>query len=332
MTWKSLGFRLTAFLCIAFFALSLHAQQSERSVYRFLQLPSSPRTTALGYGLSSTLNPDVDMMLQNPALLIESMHQSWSASYENRLGGIRRSNLSGAYFLATMKATVGVSLAYLDYGTIDRIDPFGNQQGDFRPYEFHLSTHYSQDMGHKLHLGAGLHYIQARYAGNFNNALALNGGLYYRNEEARNSFGLTFGHTGFQVQQVSTQAEPLPFEIRATYSQRLQYLPFEWHLGLRHLNQPELLLPSENSSDVALIQQLGRHLVFGGELSIGKALQVRFSYDPWRNQNLSGGQDFDFSGTNYGFGIKLKQFDINIARSVQGDLGPQWQLGLLGHL
>lgn len=332
MQIKVKGICLLLGLYWALFAVLANAQTAERSIYRFLQLPSSPRTTALGYGLSATLNPDVDMMLQNPALLMEGMHKQWSAAYENRLGGIRRSNLSGAYHLATLDATIGLSLAYLDYGQIDRIDAFGNERGDFRPYDFHFSTNYAQYIGNKLHLGAGLHYVQSRYAGNLSNAFALNGGLYYRNKEARNSFGLTFGHTGFQMRQVGNISEPMPFEIRATYTQRLLYLPFEWHLGLRHLNQPELLLPGETASEVAFIQQLGRHLVLGGELSIGKALQIRFSYDPWRNQNLSGGADFDFSGTNYGFGIELKQFTINIARSVQGDLGPQWQLGLIGKL
>lgn len=307
-----------------------HSQSADRSIFRFLALPPSPRSASLGTGLAATLNPDADMMMLNPAFLDHRLHGQWSASYENRLGNIGRSVLSGAHQLKNKDQVVGLSIQYLNYGQIEQRTVDGSSIGQTQPYEFQLSGAFSQFLGGGLNLGVAAHWIQARYARAFTSAVALSGGLYYKDLENGQSFGLSIAHIGTTIQQAGSLAEPFPFEIRAGYSKKLAYLPLEWHLGLRHLNRWELLLPGEHSDEVSFGTMLGRHMQVGLELSIAQRLQLRAGYEPWRNQNLSASDTFDFSGTYLGWGLKLKRFSIHLSRNVQGDLGPQWQLGLVG--
>lgn len=323
-------------LCLSVFGYNgivqnLSAQDADRSVFRFLTLPISARSSALGGPLSSTLSPDIDMISENPAFLTASMSKQWSSSFDNRLGGISRSLLQGAYTFKKW-GTFGLGLQYMNYGEIQERNESGLVLGDFRPYDFQLTLLHSYEIDPLVSIGLGVHWLQSRYAQFNASAFALNGGLHYKNPELRNSFGIVFGHVGGMINTLGSRNEALPFEIRAGYSQKLQYLPFEWHLSYRFLNQWKRSLPDENEGEVNFVQMLGRHLVFGGELSIGKALQVRFSYDPWRNQNLAYSDTFDFTGTALGLGIKLKRFDLNISRRIQGELGPEWHIGLISKL
>lgn len=318
-------------LMLVIFTQNLHSQAAERSIFRFLTLPVSARASALGGPLSSTLSPDIDMIIQNPAFLNEQMVHSWSASIDNRIAGINRSMLQTAFQLKRI-GIIGVHIQHMHYGQLERRNEIGAQLGTFTPYDFQMSVIHSYKIDRFVQIGMGLHWLQSRY-GSFNTtALSTNGGIHYKNSEMRNSIGLVFGHVGSMINTLGSKNESLPFEVRLGYSQRLQYLPFEWHLSYRFINKWQRLLPNEQSSEIPIIQMLGRHLVFGGELSLGKALQFRFSYDPWRNQNLNYGENFDFTGTALGLGLRFKRFDLNIARRIHTDLGAEWHIGLISKL
>lgn len=302
-------------------------QSADRSVYRFLTLSQSARTTALGGHIVATVTPDVDMISLNPAFLHKGMHQAWALALDNSIGGINRSSLQTVYSWEKW-GTFGLSIHHINYGEIAQRNNLGEQLGNFSPYDFQLSVFHAKQIDQNLRIGLGSHFIQSRYAQFSATAIGLNGGLYYANIENRQSFGLTFSHVGTQINRFNGRNEPFPFSIDAGFSQRLMYLPFEWHLSFRQLNNWNMTLVGENAEEVPFIQMLGRHLVFGGELTIAKALQFRFSYNPWRNQNINFSDEFDFSGSAFGLGLNFKRFKFNLSRQAQGDIGPNWHIGI----
>jgi hypothetical protein len=327
---------ISAFLGIAFLLLLMMStatsvmfgQSADRSIYRFLTLSQSARATALGGSLVATLDPDVDMLNLNPAFLHSGMDRSWALSLDNGIGGINRSSLQSVYSFDKW-GTFGLSIHHVNYGEIEQRNSVGDQLGNFSPYDFQLSIIHSKQIDQRLRIGIASHFIQSRYAQFKATALGLNGGIYYGNQDKRQSFGLTFSHIGTQINRFNSSNEPFPFSIDAGFSQRLLYLPFEWHLSFVQINKWDRTLVGEQANDVPFIQMLGRHLVFGGELTIAKALQFRFSYNPWRNQNINFSEEFDFSGSALGLGINFKRFKLNLSRQAQGDIGPNWHVGIL---
>lgn len=335
--FKHLQYKLTGIapllLIIAFFSYNnnLTGQSADRSVYRFLTFSQSARTTALGGTLVATLQPDVDMLSLNPAFLHKGMHQAWALSLDNSVGGINRSSLQSVYSWDKW-GTFGVSIHHVNYGEIAQRNAAGEQLGNFNPYDFQLSLFHAKQIDERLRIGLATHFIQSRYAQFNATALGLNGGLYYANVDKRQSFGLTFSHVGTQINQFNSTNEPFPLSIDAGFSQRLLYLPFEWHLSFRQLNRWNMTLVGEQAEDVPFVQMLGRHLVFGGELTIAEVVQLRFSYNPWRNQNINFSDEFDFSGSAFGLGLNFKRFKLNLSRQAQGDIGPNWHVGILRNL
>ena len=86
----------------------------------------------------------------------------------------------------------------------------------------------------------------------------------------------------------------------ATFPNLLTTLPFA--------GQGNLPLLDWNSEEIKFINKLFRHIDFGGELSIGKHIQLRMGYNPKRRQELKVDSFLGMVGFSWGLGIKISEF------------------------
>ena len=77
----------------------------------------------------------------------------------------------------------------------------------------------------------------------------------------------------------------------------------------------------EPSKAAKFFSNLGCHLVIGGELAIGKNLFLRASYNYEAHHNMSVPKKRSLVGFSAGFGVKIKMFQIDYARSRNNIVG-----------
>ena len=74
-------------------------------------------------------------------------------------------------------------------------------------------------------------------------------------------------------------------------------------------------LRNYNFQSYKFLNKLFRHIDFGGELSIGKHIQLRIGYNSKRRQELKVDSYLGMVGFSWGLGIKISHFTINYGRS-----------------
>jgi hypothetical protein len=92
--------------------------------------------------------------------------------------------------------------------------------------------------------------------------------------------------------------------------------------------------PREQSQFSRNLDNIFRHLVFGGEFILGKQenLFLRFGYNHQRRKELSVNNLRSFAGFSLGAGIRIKQFAIDYAFAAQHIAGSTQHIGISTNL
>src|SRR5690606_9857840 len=119
--------------------ISVFAQLGGESTYQFLNLVSSPRQAALGGKVYTNVDYDVSQGLYNPATINVDMDNQLALNYTSYLGGISYGTAAYAYTWDRRVQTFHVGMTYINYGSFDGYDEFGNPTGSFTGNEAALS-------------------------------------------------------------------------------------------------------------------------------------------------------------------------------------------------
>jgi hypothetical protein len=130
-------------------------------------------------------------------------------------------------------------------------------------------------------------------------------------------------------QYTSGNDEKLPFEVEAGFSFKPQHMPFRFSLGLQQLqvwdltytdpnNPPQLVDPLTGDSirvnrTKVFLDKLARHMVFGGEILIGKAFSIRMGYNYQRRKELLVDTKRGMAGFSFGVGFRVYKFHLSYA-------------------
>ena len=340
---------LTALFLLACSPL-LTAQVGGIAAYEFLNLPNSATIAAMGGHHIAVQDDDLSLATRNPALLNPLMHQRASLSHAFHPAGISNSSLAYAHHRADWRTTLQGGLQYTSYGgDLTRRDATGQAQGTFSASDFALTVGGARRFeGGRLTVGGNLKVISSQLAGYNSIGIGADAGIFYRDTSGLFGISLLARNFGRQLTRYDDgPREPMPFELQIGINKQLRYLPFRFSFVYRFLdrwnilfddpeaeNQPLLFNFGEEETTrgagAVFLDNLARHLVFNGELLIGrrKNLRVRFGYNHGLRRELRLTDFRSGAGYSFGFAFRTKRFSLAYGRTTYHLGGGVNQLGI----
>ena len=302
------------------------AQIGGEKTYQFLELTNSARVAALG-GNQVAINDSTDLNLpfHNPALLHKEMEQLVLVNYVNYFADV---NYGYASF-AKSYDSIGVfalGMHYINYGDFQEALETGELTGThFKAAEYALNIMYANHYK-RLRYGATLKPILSVFESYQSFGIAADLGISFASKNQLTNVGLVARNIGTQLTTYYEDGnrEPIPFDVQAGISTRLEHAPVIFSLTLQHLNHWDLAWyePEENEDISAIFnreesfgKQFMRHVVLGAELLPSDNFTIRVGYNYQRRQELKFEEKVSTVGFSLGFGVKIKRFHLDFATS-----------------
>lgn len=309
----------------------LFAQEPGQYAFTFLEQPVSARTVALGGNMAAIYDNDITLGFVNPSLINDKMNNDLALSYVNFFGGVnyglaqysRSFNQLGS-FLA--------SIQYMNYGKFTYANPDGTTGGTFSAADYAVKIGWGRQLSPNFSIGASASLIYSYYETYKAYGIAVDVAGTYRNDNGW-AFSLAASNIGTQIKgYVSGVTSPLPFDLQFAASKKLEHVPLRLCLVVDHLEKWNLSLadslnpaggidpltgkPVQLSGAANFADKLMRHIIFGGELYLGRHLTLRAGYNYLRRKELSISDRMGLVGFSWGFGIHVSRFQINYARTT----------------
>jgi hypothetical protein len=327
----------TIILSFILFALAWSSNQvagqvGGKGTYQFLNLPNSARIAALGGNFLAINDDDITLTLANPSLINSNMHNQVGFSFVDFFTDINYGFVQYSRTFEKAGSFVG-TMQYIDYGKFQEADEAGVQYGYFHAGEYALNVGWGRKLTPLWAVGSNLKFIYSSLESYNSFGVAVDiAGSYFSKDELFDA-SLIFRNIGYQVVAYREgNHEPLPFEIQAGLSKKFEHIPFRVSALFTHLEKwdvryenpinpsggidPVTGEPNEISGIDEFADNLMRHIILGGELTIAKALSLQLSYNYQRRQEMKVPDKLSTVGFSWGFGIRVKQFQFSYARSA----------------
>lgn len=298
--------RLTPAFLVATFVLSSFSALSQQStVFPFMRGMLSARASGLA-GSTVALVNDASNVVVNPSVLATVESDRVSGTFIKHVLDI---NAGFASYNTTVSdiGTVAVTASFMSYGSFDRADRSGTITGSFAASDVVLGLSLARDLDTLFSYGFTAKVLHSSLDNMSSTAIALDGGLLLRLPRSRTNIGLSILNVGTQLSTYDGTSDRLPIDMRIGVNHRLRGLPLMVNFSLNHL-----------TDDVPSFGDRFLNFSLGGELYLGKILQVRVGYDN-ATRNTSGvNVATQLTGLSAGFGLHLEHLDIDYALSSLG--------------
>jgi hypothetical protein len=328
---------ICAFL-LTFATLQAYAQVSN-GLYRALTDANSARVVALGGVPLPVHDGDLQTVVFNPSAISPEMNNQISLSYvgDFNLG----TNFATAQYSHSFEklGSFAASVQYYNYGKMQYASESGTTDGStFNVSDYAVTIGWGRELTDKWSIGANLKYAGVQYEAGRAGALGVDVAATYWSY-SNWAFTLAARNIGRQIycQELNVENKWLPFSMDFMASKKLDHLPLTIVMGykdIQHWNKiyddpldlegyydPITGEYNEPSKTKQFFTNLGCHLLIGGELAIGKNLFLRASYNYETYRNMSVPKRRSLVGFSAGFGVKIKAFQIDYARSRNNIVG-----------
>ena len=299
------------------------AQPGDLGGFMFLRLEPSARASALGGSFNAVYGDDVNAFFFNPALLNEQAHTLLSVSYLNHLSDLNAGFIAYGRHIEPLETTFAGGLRFLSWGELERADENGNRMGTFGASDVALTFGASRAYTDRIRYGANVHAVFSRIDAYRASALAVDLGVLYRNPLQRFTLSLSVNNLGVTLNSLGTTTDDLPVDLRVAVTKRLRYLPLLISVTGYNLHDP-----GGGPEDATVLNDVMRHLAFGGEFQFSESFNVRFGYNHRRHEELKTKSRLDFAGVGVGFGIKITRIRFDYAFNSWSSLGGLHQFTL----
>jgi len=319
-------FKHFLFFLLFLSSVAVHAQQPGNHVFRFLELSADARSAGLGGAHAALIDPQSSQFVVNPAILQASETNELHMSYLNHLGDISFGTANYAFHVPDL-GNFSMSVRFLNYGSMNSYDEFGNDIGSASANDLALTAGFSAMLTESLSYGVAATGIYSSLIGYQSTAISLSGGLLYNFPDRETSIGLYLNNAGAQLSTFNGIKEPLPLNLAVGIVHRLEYIPVRFHLTLQRLNNWNL----ENANDTespSFFENFSRHLLGGAEFLLGDRITGRLGYDYWLHGQAQTGKRIDGAGLSLGLAIHLNQLSVDFSRTSFSDMGSVVQLGI----
>ncbi len=318
---------LILFVVISFVS---HAQIGGGNTFAFLNNASSARIAAMGGDFLTISDNDITLAPSNPSLINSGMHNQLGVAYVDFYSGINYGNAAYSRTYDNVGSFVA-SLNYINYGKFPYADEAGNRNGEFNAGESAFSLGWGRELDSSFSIGANMKFIYSSFESYNSFGLAVDIAGSYRSDDRSFTASFIAKNIGRQLKTFNGgNNEPLPFELQLGLSKRLKHLPFRYSVLINHLEKWDLRYedPSIQNTDPitgetiakneaeVFVDNMMRHVVFGGELLIGKNLSLRGGYNYRRRQELKVVSKTAMIGFSWGIGIRISKFHLNYSRST----------------
>jgi hypothetical protein len=321
-------------------ALSAAGQIGGTTGYNFLELPFNARVGGLGGDFITVRDNDVNLGIQNPALLNESMDRRGSINQGLFAGGV---NSGGLNYARTFGKTTGAAhFRYVSYGKMQRTDVNGADLGSFSPGDFILGASAGKSINERMHIGATLNFIYSQLDNyvSFGNSIDIGG--CYTNEDKRLVVSGVIKNLGIQWKGYNGDRSALPLEVQMGLSHKLAHAPFRFSLLGQHLERWDLTYNDPNAQpkkdpltgeiipleEAGFGEKLMRHFVVQTEILFGSKLHLRVGFNYHRRQELKVVQRPGIAGFSFGAGLYFKRFSLDYGIMSYSSAGVQNMLTL----
>ncbi len=247
---------------------------------------------------ASYWNPAGLASLQKPQLAL--MHNEWFAGINHEFVGV-------ALPVGNI-GTIGLSSSFLSFGDLQGRDSEGNETTIFRPYDLAVILSYARNFSSSIAFGANAKFLREQIADETGNGIAFDFGVLYTFSQMPLSLGFNAQHLGPRVTFIE-EAFGLPVTFRMGAAYRL------WNDAL--LLTSDIIRPSDNDIAIAV----------GAGYTIANILQLRTGY----NYQVGGNDLGTISGLTSGFGLTLRQFQVDYALVTFGVLGLTHRFSLVAN-
>lgn len=276
--------------------------------YDFLRMDFSARSAALGGSFVTNVD-DPNVIFYNPAGVCFTENNTISFGYIKHLLDVNSGSISLAPELPKI-GKVGIGIQFVNYGSFDQKDEFGNILGTFSSNQLAATFNYSRMINSTLAYGGNFKLIYSNIGEYNSSAIALDLGITYYDSSNRFGIGFSMLNIGTQLKSYVNTREDLPFEIRAGITKKLEHLPARFTFDFLKLN---------NTQD-GFFSGL-KNFAVGIELLLSKSFNARIGYNNQRKQDLKLGTSSGLLGYNAGIGIIIDKYRLDYGISLLGKIG-----------
>lgn len=278
--------------------------------FQFLKTQMGARPAAQAGAFVS--NPgDIHAMHYNPAGIASIKERGASFTY------LRHVLDFNAGYVAYVQPKVGpgnlgLAVAYMDYGSFEKREQYGEYLGEFAANTIALSGVYAMQPLPQLFAGVGVKYIRSSIDSYASDALAADGGLMYTFAAQNLTIGASFANLGQVMSAFISQKDELPFVYRFGLSKGLAHLPLVLSLNLYKYSDEDW------------------HGALGGEFKLSETTFLRLGYDQaGRDLKVDASGD-RLAGLSLGLGMIWRTIHIDYAFSSLGEIGSLNRFTLTG--
>lgn len=316
--------RLKLFCALLFSTTFAQAQIGGRYVYQFLNIPSSARVAALGGTLISVKDHDLNTALQAPSLINASMHGAIGISAVSYPDKVKFGDASYAHDLGKL-GTFMATMHYVNYGTFDQTDQFGNSMGQFKAADYALTVGWGYQLNKLFSVGAAVKGIYSDYF--LYNAAGLAADVSATMHDSISQWTVTLlvRNVGAQINKyVPGNNEPLPAEALIGASKRLAHTPLRFNVTYRHLQRFDLGYDNPNDlgdidpitgeatvKEYGFFNRFSRHFIIGAEILLSQNFHIRTAYNFQRRRELAVSTRPGLAGFSAGIGLRISKFVIS---------------------
>jgi hypothetical protein len=295
----------------------VQAQEGGDAVYEFLNLTNSARVGALGGNQVGMVDTDLSFSYHNPAALTDTVSGYVTLNYVPYFANI---NYGYAAYARTFEkvGTFSAGVHYINYGTFDRADEFGDINGTFTAGEYAILLTYSRQLSKRFNAGITMKPVISSFEQYHSFGLAFDVGFMYSSKNKLFNAGIVLKNFGSQITTYNETNEPLPTDLQIGMSFKLAHAPFRFSLTAQDLLNFDLTytLPDEENNDPIEFEdnspgfgdKLMRHMVFGFEFAPSKNFFVSGGYNHRRRKELVVDSKASTVGFSWGFGFRVYKF------------------------
>ncbi|UKN01384.1 type IX secretion system protein PorQ [Paracrocinitomix mangrovi] len=318
-------------------------QQGGLYSYQFLDLDFNARAMALGGDFIGVKDGDIDLAVANPSVISDDMHNHLSLNHFFYPSGINYGQFAYGRTFEKVGTFVG-HLRYVAYGSFDRMDELGINQGTFTAGDYALGVGYGRDLNKYFSIGANMNFIFSHMETYTSFGMAADISSTFYHPEANLTVSLVAKNVGYQFKGYTTKNhEPLPIQVLAGVSYKFHHAPFRLSLVGTDLtnwdltyNDPTLqptidqltgdTIPVPKAS---FAQKVAYHTNFGLEIvPKSERFYFRLGFNFGRRNGLGVENRRGIGGFSTGFGIRLKKFAFNYGLSFYSVAGVSNSFGI----
>ncbi len=321
--------RLVLIVVSLIICLSAFSQNGGDKTYKFLNIPTSSRISALGGFNISHIDGDLSFVNANPAMLTADMHNQFTLSYTNYVSDI---NLGYAIYARNFeKAGIfSAGIQYLNYGKFYNTNEYGEILGKFNAADYAINISYAYPLK-KFNFGGTLKTIVSDYWEATSFGVAVDLGATYKETASLFSAGMVVKNLGFQIKRYTKGVrEGLPIDVQLGITKKFKHAPFSLSLtaidlvnwSLRYESTLRTNYDSGEEKQENFLNKLGhagdelmRHFVIGADITIKNVFYISLGYNYRRRAELALPNKGKIVGFSAGFGLCLKKFSLEYSYS-----------------